>query len=47
VRGYLTLIDSDTSLFCISDSQEAGCLLRSSGSTFFQAEGLLGLSVRF
>jgi len=47
VRGYLTLIDSDTSLFCVSDSEEAGCLLRSSGSTFFQAEGLLGLSVRF
>lgn len=47
VRGYLTLLDSDSSLFCVSDSGEAGCLLRSSGSTFFQAEGLLGLSVRF
>jgi len=47
VRGYLTLLDSDSSLFCVSDSGEAGCLLRSSGSTFFQAEGMLGLSVRF
>ena len=47
LRGYLTLIDSDTSLFCVSDSGDAGCLLRSSGSTFFQAEGQLGLSVRF
>ena len=47
LRGYLTLIDSDTSLFCVSDAEDAGCLLRSSGSTFFQAEGQLGLSVRF
>jgi hypothetical protein len=47
VRGYLTFVDSDTDLFCVSNSQEAGCLVRSSGSTFFQAEGQLGLSVRF
>jgi hypothetical protein len=47
VRGYLTLIESDTSIFCKSDSEEAGCLVRSSGSTFFQAEALLGLTVRF
>jgi hypothetical protein len=47
VRGYLTLIESDTSIFCKSDSEEAGCLVRSSGSTFFQAEATLGLTVRF
>lgn len=47
VRGYLTLLESDTDLFCVSDSTQAGCLVRSSGSTFFQAEGQLGLSVRF
>ncbi|MGL6222641.1 MAG: outer membrane beta-barrel protein [Steroidobacteraceae bacterium] len=47
VRGYLTLLESDTELFCVSDSTQAGCLVRSSGSTFFQAEGQLGLSVRF
>jgi hypothetical protein len=47
VRGYLTLLESDTELFCVSDSTQAGCLVRSSGSTFLQAEGLLGLSVRF
>jgi hypothetical protein len=47
VRGYLTLLESDTDLFCVSNSTQAGCLVRSSGSTFFQAEGLLGLSVRF
>ena len=47
LRGYLTLIDSDTELFCISDSQQAGCLIRSSGSTFFQTEGQVGFSLRF
>lgn len=47
VRGYLTLLESDTSIFCKSDSQGGGCLVRSSGSTFFQAEALLGLTVRF
>jgi len=47
LRGYLTFIESDTRLFCVSDAQDAGCLLKSSGSTFFQAEALLGLSVKF
>jgi hypothetical protein len=47
VRGYVTLLKSDTDLFCISTSEGAGCLVRSSGSTFFQAEGQLGISVRF
>jgi hypothetical protein len=47
VRGYLTLLDSDTRLFCSSDAEGAQCLVRSSGSTFFQAEALLGLTFRF
>jgi hypothetical protein len=47
VRGYLTLLDSDTRLFCNSDADGAQCLVQSSGSTLFQAEAQLGLSVRF
>jgi hypothetical protein len=47
VRGYLTFIDSNTNLFCVSDSDGASCLVKSSGSTFFQGEGFLGLSFRF
>jgi hypothetical protein len=47
VRGYVTLLDSDTRLFCNSDADGAACLVKSSGSTFFQAEAQLGLSVRF
>lgn len=47
VRGYLTFVESDTAFFCVSDSEEAGCLVRSSGSTLFQAEATLGLTMRF
>ena len=47
VRGYLTLVESDTRFFCESGEGEGGCLVRSSGSTFFQAEATLGLTLRF
>jgi opacity protein-like surface antigen len=47
LRGYVTFLSSDTDLFCVSTGENAGCLVRSSGSTFWQAEGLLGLTVRF
>ena len=47
LRGYLTLINSDTDLFCLSNAEQASCLVRSSGSTFFQTEGQLGFSLVF
>lgn len=47
VRGYLTFVESDTQFLCVSDSQGAGCLVRSSGSTYFQAEATLGVTFRF
>jgi hypothetical protein len=47
VRAYLTLIDSDTDLFCISTGENAGCLFKGSGSTFWQGEAQLGLTARF
>jgi len=47
LRGYLTFVDTNTEFFCVSNGGEGGCLLRSSGSTFFQAEAQLGLSMRF
>lgn len=46
VRGYLTLVDSDTEIFCVG-SGDLNCLVRTSGSTFFQGEAFLGLSVSF
>lgn len=47
VRGYLTFVQSDTQFFCVSGGGDSGCLVRSSGSTFFQGEATLGLTVRF
>ena len=46
VRGYLTFVNSDTQFFC-SGSGSVNCLFRTSGSTFFQGEGLLGFTVVF
>lgn len=47
VRAYATLVDSDTDIFCISTGESAGCLLKSSGSTYWQGEAQLGLTARF
>jgi hypothetical protein len=46
VRGYVTLLDSDTAIFC-TGSGDLNCLVRTSGSTFFQGEAFVGLSFRF
>jgi len=47
LRGYLTVVDSNSDIFCVSGSNGATCLLKSSGSTFFQGEAQVGLTVRF
>jgi hypothetical protein len=47
VRGYLTFVDSDTDLFCVSSGGEGTCLLRSSGDTYFQGEATIGLTLTF
>ncbi|HEX9208744.1 MAG TPA: outer membrane beta-barrel protein [Steroidobacteraceae bacterium] len=47
LRAYVTFLSSDTDLFCASTGENAGCLVKSSGSTFWQGEGQLGLTVRF
>jgi len=46
LRGYLTVVNSDTQFFC-SGSGSVNCLFRTSGSTFFQGEGLLGFTAVF
>ncbi len=38
VRGYLTAIDSNTSIFCRSNFGEGACRIVASGSTLFQVE---------
>jgi hypothetical protein len=47
LRGYLTFVQSNTGFFCVSDINGGTCLVKSSGSTFFQGEALLGLTMRF
>ena len=46
VRGYVTLVDSDTAIFCVG-SGDLNCLVKTSGSTFFQGEAFVGLNFRF
>jgi hypothetical protein len=47
VRGYVTLVDSNTGLVCVSDPPEGICLLTSSGNTFWEIEAMAGLNFRF
>jgi hypothetical protein len=47
LRGYGTLIDSDTELFCVSGGGQGSCLVRTSGDIFFQGEATVGVALRF
>lgn len=47
VRGYGTLLDADSGLFCRSIDGDAACLLRSSGDLMIQGEATAGIAVRF
>ncbi|MCC7199927.1 MAG: porin family protein [Gammaproteobacteria bacterium] len=46
-RGYLTLTDSDTAIFCTSDIGGSACRIVASGSTIFQAELSAGVVFGF
>jgi hypothetical protein len=46
VRGYLTLLDSDSDIFCVG-SGSLNCVVRSTGSTYVEFEASLGLAVKF
>ncbi|NJD32956.1 MAG: porin family protein [Gammaproteobacteria bacterium] len=47
VRGYLTAISSDTQFLCASGGGNGSCLIKSSGSTLFQGEALVGFTAIF
>lgn len=47
MRGYLTFVDSRTELVCLSAEGEAGCLIRASGSSFWEIEALAGIGLAF
>jgi hypothetical protein len=46
VRGYMTFVDRDSDLVCVSDGG-ANCLLRSSGRSVWEAEGIAGVTFLF
>lgn len=46
-RGYGTVIDSNTDLFCQTDPASNVCAIRVSGDVFWQLETLVGLVFRF
>jgi opacity protein-like surface antigen len=46
-RGFATFFNTNTNVFCRSDQAGGVCLLRGSGSTFFQGETLAGLAYTF
>lgn len=44
LRGYLTAVDSNSEFLCVGKGGSANCLIRSSGSAFFQGEALIGFT---
>ncbi|MFO1406826.1 MAG: hypothetical protein U1F08_04730 [Steroidobacteraceae bacterium] len=46
LRGYMTVVSSDTAFLCTGNG-DAQCLLKTSGSGFYQGEALLGFTATF
>jgi opacity protein-like surface antigen len=46
-RGFLTFIDTDSSIFCASGSFGGVCAIRAKGSSFFQFELMAGAAFSF
>jgi hypothetical protein len=46
-RGFLTLLDSDSRIFCEADPPNAICDVRVKGDMFVQAQGLFGVTIGF
>ena len=47
VRGYGTVVDSDTEFLCATGNGEGTCLVRASGDVIWQGEATLGIALRF
>jgi len=47
VRGYGTLVESDTEFLCSSVGGAANCLVQSSGDVFLQGEATVGIALTF
>lgn len=46
-RAFVTLLDSDADIFCVSSTGNASCRIRAKSDTFLQYAGMLGVTVGF
>ena len=46
-RAFITLLEDDSEIFCVSDPPSAGCNIRPKSDTFVQYTGSLGVSFGF
>jgi opacity protein-like surface antigen len=46
-RGYVTFVDTNTAIFCVSGSNGGLCNIRGRGKTFFQYDAMLGAAFTF
>lgn len=46
-RGFVTFVDTNTALFCISGSNGAACNIRGNGNAFFQYDVMAGAAFSF
>lgn len=46
-RAFLTFVDSDSEIFCVSVGGDATCLIRTSGNAVVQYQALAGVTFRF
>ena len=46
-RGFLTLVNSDSSFLCVADSSGGACAVRVKGESFIQYELLAGAAFAF
>jgi len=47
VRGYATLLNANSSIFCVASASAIGCDIRVKGDAFVQVQAVMGLTVGF
>ena len=46
-RAFISMLDSDGNIFCVSDSEGGSCAIRTKSDTFLQYQAALGLVIGF
>lgn len=46
-RAFISLLDSDGNIFCVSDEAGGACAIRTKSDTLLQYHAALGLTVAF